>query len=130
VKAPFTCELLGFKILLVCTCGRYAAVDISAEVRAAMMEAGWREPIVNTTSPRHLYTQLRAELKAFVRARRGGGAGGGGGAGSGDGDDAAGGAGVTLGHGDPSIAAMGGDSRGVVYMALGGARLGGDGGRG
>ena len=45
-------------------------IDISTEVRSSMMNAGWREPIVNTTSPRHLYTQLRAQLRAFVRARR------------------------------------------------------------
>ena len=76
-------------------------VDISAEVRSAMMEHGWREPVVNTTSPRRLYAQLRDDLRAFVRSQ--------------DGHDAR----QPPGGGNPSIAPMGEDSRGVVYMALG-----------
>lgn len=101
--------------------GMRDTVDISAEVRASMMEAGWREPIVNTTSPRHLYAQLRAELRGFVRARgRGRGEGSGGG-----GNDVG-----RRRHDDPSIAAMGSDSRGVVYMALGKGNGGKGGGTG
>uniref|UniRef100_A0A7S0SFF3 Nucleotide-diphospho-sugar transferase domain-containing protein n=1 Tax=Mantoniella antarctica TaxID=81844 RepID=A0A7S0SFF3_9CHLO len=76
-------------------------VDMSAEVRASMMKAGWREPTVNTTTPRHLYVQLRADLEAFVHAHQGG----------------------RQEEGDrPSIAAMGADSCGVVYVALGTSR--------
>ena len=84
--------------------GLRATVDLSAEVRQAMMHWGWREPTVNTTHPRHLYSQLMTEQERFVAARGGGDAQRGN---------------RTVGHDDPCVAPLGPASAGVVYMALG-----------